>query len=493
MGPGLRRDTASTRVAARAARAWAPVAALLALSASAARAQARDSLVYQVTIQPTAARAEVEARLRMRPGSVVALDAPASTGGAGTSVTSIAGWDGGGRTLDLRKTATGYSVVLGPDGVVRLHYALAFLHGVPDGSTAAGLDTVHLYAGTRGLFVAPDPTALRKTATHYPAVTVRMTAPPGWRVVSGWPDDDAGLHPGGGDELLGGTLAAAADFRLYEGAVGTARWRVAVRGRRYFADSTLVRAVDAGLASGAATLGPVPVPLVTYTADLGRKGRMSGSLQGTASIGLVWEPSEILARARKHDLFHETLHLWFGGVMVTERWWTEGVTDYVAARLLSTSIGTPDDLAYLCFQSLRNYQAIGHRTRYSMAEESRLGLAGDNTELLVYRKGMLAGLMLDAELRRSSHGTRSLDDLSRELLAVAAHRGTRRVSEAEIRDSAIALGGEEMRAVWDRVVAGTSLLTEGDVVSALRDVTGRTFPVPVLEAKRRKTFRAAAP
>jgi predicted metalloprotease with PDZ domain len=466
---------------------------LLTVSMRAAHAQARDSLTYRITIQPLSARAEVEARLRMHPGTVLALDAPSSRGSAGTSITSIAGSDDDGRPLEVRRTETGYAVTVAADSTVWLRYTLVFLHGVPDGSTGAGLDTARLYAGTRSLIIAPDPTSLRKSGARYPVVSVRVSAPAGWRVVAGWPEDDAGFHPAGGDELVGGTLAAAPDFRWYEGTAGGARWRLAVRGRRYFADSTLVTTIAAGLAAGAATLGPAPVTLVTYTADLGRKGRMSGSLQGTASIGLVWEPSEILMRARKHDLFHETLHLWFGGAMETERWWTEGVTDYLAARLLAGSIGTADDLAFLCFQSLRNYQAIEHKTRYSMTEEARLGIAGDNTELLVYRKGMLAGLALDAALRRSSHGERTLDDLSRSLLALAGHRGSRRVSEAEIHDAAVALGGDEVRAVWDRVVVGRSLLTEGDIVAALRDVTGRTFPVPVLQAKQRKALQRAAP
>ena len=162
--------------------------------------------------------------------------------------------------------------------------------------------------------------------------------------------------------------------------------------------------------------------MVTYTGDLGRKGRTSGSLQGKNSIGFLWEPSEVLELARSHDLFHETLHMWFGGLMESERWWIEGVTDYVAARLYSAWQERPDDLAYLCFQSLRNYQGIEHRTRLTMAEENNRRMGGDNTELLVYRKGMLAGLLLDAAIRQGSNDRRSLDDVSRRLLQIAQTR-----------------------------------------------------------------------
>jgi predicted metalloprotease with PDZ domain len=220
---------------------------------------------------------------------------------------------------------------------------------------------------------------------------------------------------------------------------------------------------------------------------------MSGSLQGTASIGLVWEPSEILALGRIHDLFHETLHLWFGGALETERWWVEGVTDYLAARLASEWRTNPQDLATLCFQSLHNYREIAHHTRYTMAEENRRRIGGDNTELLVYRKGMLAGLLLDAALRRGSDGRRTLDDLSRALLAESGQRRSRFLREAEIRAAAVRLGGAEVAAVWDRVVAGTEALTEEDVRVALRAVTGRVFEAPAPLSKERKELRSESP
>jgi predicted metalloprotease with PDZ domain len=207
----------------------------------------------------------------------------------------------------------------------------------------------------------------------------------------------------------------------------------------------------------------------------------------------VWEPSEILALGRTHDLFHETLHLWFGGALETERWWVEGVTDYLAARLLSEWRGTPEDLAFLCFQSLHNYRAIAHAGRITMAEENRRRIGGDNTELLVYRKGMLAGLLLDAAFRRGSDGRRTLDDLSRGMLAAAGQRRSRFVPESEMRAMAVRLGGPEVAAVWDRVVSGTEILSEEDVRVALRVVTGRTFDAPAPLSKERKELRREEP
>jgi predicted metalloprotease with PDZ domain len=277
---------------------------------------------------------------------------------------------------------------------------------------------------------------------------------------------------------LGTIVAAGTDFRVYRDTVDGRDRVLAIRGRRYFTDSALAAVVDAGLRRGANAFGPLPLASVTYASDVGRKGRTSGSLHGEATVGLVWQPGEVLELARAHDTFHETLHFWFGGALEAERWWTEGVTDYFAARLYAEWKERPEDLAELCYQSFRNYLAIEHRTRLTMSQEARRNLPGDNTELLVYRKGMLAGLLLDAAVRRGSGGRATLDDVARSLLARSSRRSSRRVSEDEIRAAVLEAGGREAARAWERVVASAQPLTERDLLAALREVTGRELPPP---------------
>jgi predicted metalloprotease with PDZ domain len=473
--------------AARAVLAWL----FLLVPARAACAQAaRDTLVYSVAVVPIDAHLSVEARITA-PAGLVLLVAPPAAGPAGTHVAGLAATDDRGGPLEVRHSGSAWTIALPERGAVRFRYRLDFHHRVAEGSTGSGLDSLHLYAVTRSLFVAPDPTAYRKTGQAYPVVHVHVIPPGGWHTVAGWPggDDSEDYAPESGDALFGATLAAAPDFRFYDGMAGHTHWRLAVRGHRYFADSALVDAIRAGLGLATEMLGPAPTPAVIYTSDIGRKGRTSGSLQGTASIGLVWEPGEVLELGRAHDLFHETLHLWFGGALETERWWIEGVTDYVAARLYGSWQHSPEEFAHLCWQSLRNYQRIEHRTRMTMTEENRNHVGGDNTELLVYRKGMLVGLLLDAAIRRGSRGHSTLDDLSRSLLALAAPRRAHSVREAELHDAAVVLGGAEVERVWARVVTGTELLTEDDVATALQVVTGRTFTPPPLAKTRKELMR----
>jgi len=443
-----------------------------------------DTLLYNLSLIAGGSHVSVEARLTRTAPGPVALASPPMAGPAGTRVAGFAATDDRGRALEVRRAGRSW-VVMSTGGPVRFRYRLEFQRRVSESSTGSGLDSSRLYGITRGMFVAPDPVAFRKTGESYPELFVSIIAPPGWQVIAGWPQQAGVYRPANGDELLGSTIAAAADFRIDSGRVGSTSWRLALRGRRYFTDSLLREIVVASLERSAAALGSVPVPMVSYTADLGRKGRTSGSLQGTASIGLVWEPSEILETARGHDVFHETVHLWFGGAIEAPRWWTEGVTDYFAARLWAEWRGEPADLAELCFTSLRNYQAIEHRTRLTMAQETRQGIGGDNTELLVYRKGMLAGLLLDAAIRRGGSG-RSLDDVARRLIARARLRASRTVRDEDIRAEVLAAGGRPAAEMWDRIVAGTAVIVEEDVRQALEIVTGRRIEPPTRLAKAPK-------
>ena len=363
-------------------------------------------------------------------------------------------------------------------GALRFRYRLDFQDSVAVSSSGASLSDDRLYAVSRSVFVAPDPAFYRESKRPYPLVRIHVAAPSGWHVVTGWGVDEEVFGAPGPEPLLGTIVAAAPDFRVYRDTASGTPLVLAIRGQRTFGDSQLLGVVAATLRGASRLLGPVPVPRVTYISDLDSNGHTSSSLQGLASVGLLWEPGQPLQRARIGDVFHETLHLWFGGAMVADRWWTEGVTDYFAARLLAEWSDHPDAVAALCRQSLRDYQRIRYHTSMTMREEQRNDVLGDNTTLLAYRKGMLAALLLDAAIRRGSAGQASLADVARRMLAAAGRSPARRVSAAEIRNIAVAAGGAGVARVWRRVVDGTAPLVETDIGDALRVVSGAPPPPP---------------
>ena len=118
------------------------------------------------------------------------------------------------------------------------------------------------------------------------------------------------------------------------------------------------------------------------------------------------------------------------------------------------------------------------RTALTMAAEARTLPGGDNTVRLVYRKGMLAALLLDAAIRRGSHGSSDLDAVARTVLAAARERRTHFVREAEIGAAVAAAGGRTAQREWARVVTGTEAVTARQVAAALRTVTGTDLPPP---------------
>jgi len=453
--------------------------AALAIGAGAARLaaqQAPDTAVYNLAITGVRPHLAVEARFVGPDAGLLFLTTRSAATGA--EVDGFGASDDRGGPLPFQRTGDGFAITNVQGGPVRFRYQVSFSDSVASASTASGLDTTRLYAVARSLFVAPDPVLYRKTGHAYPVVRVVFLLPPRWRLVADWDTIGEALAPRSADDLLENAVAAAPDYRYHTGTAGGAEYVVAVRGHRAFTDSALVEVVRQSLERGARALGPVPVPRVLYISDAGRKGRTSGSLQGTRTIGLLWEPGEMLERARSHDTFHETLHLWFGGVMESERWWTEGATDYFAARLYADWRGDPSQLASLCYESLRNYEEIPHRATMTMATEARTLPGGDNTVRLVYRKGMLAALLLDAAVRRGSHGSADLDTVARELLATARTRRSRTVSEAEIGEAVARAGGRAARREWERVVTGTGPITAKQVAAALKEVTGVDLPPP---------------
>ena len=124
----------------------------------------------------------------------------------------------------------------------------------------------------------------------------------------------------------------------------------------------------------------------------------------------------------------------------------------------------------------------------TMDEEQHQGVPGDNTSLLVYRKGMLAGLLLDAAIRRSTDGRASLDDVARQMLTLARSSGVHQVPDARIRAIAVGVGGSGVDRMWRRVVEGTDLITEAEVTDALRAVTGLPVTAPAAIAKEQKVL-----
>lgn len=178
-----------------------------------------------------------------------------------------------------------------------------------------------------------------------------------------------------------------------------------------------------------------PFFLVTLVPDERKDRHSLGGTALTDSFALFLSREVTLAPGSDeagrvaHLLAHEYFHRWNGGKVELEKpeqlgyWWSEGFTDFFARRiLLRCGLFDPREYVHRVNESLENYwkSPVRHEPNARIAADfwKRHDVAD-----LPYRRGDLVALLLDHEIRATSDGARSLDDLFREILQRAREHG----------------------------------------------------------------------
>lgn len=143
-------------------------------------------------------------------------------------------------------------------------------------------------------------------------------------------------------------------------------------------------------------------------------------------------------------------------------WFSEGVTNTVADLMLLRA-GLLDERGYLdrlasAITTLQNRPA--HRTQ--SVEESSLDTWFDGypsyrapeRSINYYNKGEIVGVLLDLKIRQDSRGKKSLRDLFRDMNQQYARQGKFFADSEGVRVSAEMLTGTDLRAFFQRYVAG---------------------------------------
>lgn len=140
-------------------------------------------------------------------------------------------------------------------------------------------------------------------------------------------------------------------------------------------------------------------------------------------------------------------------------WWLEGVTDYYAHVFLARSgFYTEEDLYN---QILRNYNAVmanaAHTTVSPYESSFRVGEANNGRgnssgyQISYYQLGLLAGLILDTELREVTKGKYSLDDVERDLFQQTKDWKPG-FAEDGIRKTLVKYGGAALGQMYDEII-----------------------------------------
>lgn len=140
-------------------------------------------------------------------------------------------------------------------------------------------------------------------------------------------------------------------------------------------------------------------------------------------------------------------------------WWLEGVTEYYAHVFLARD-GQHTE-ADLYGQIMRNYNAVqnnpAHLTISPYASSYRVNEANNGKgnsqglQISYYQLGLLCGLVLDAELRSTTHGKATLDDVERDLFKQTKDWQPG-FPEDGIRKTLVKFGGAHMGEFYDQVV-----------------------------------------
>jgi predicted metalloprotease with PDZ domain len=184
-------------------------------------------------------------------------------------------------------------------------------------------------------------------------------------------------------------------------------------------------------------------------------------------------------------LAHEILHLWVPNALALSgdyAWFYEGFTVYQSMRV---SV----ELGYLTFQdyldslarAYDSYLALRGQDKYSLVEAS--ARRWDGSSGLIYHKGMLVAALYDLNVRQSSRGKRSLDDVYRTLFRQRRTGvGSREGNAAVISALDIIAGGSDFS---QRYIESASPL---DLTTALK-----TFGLKVEREGARTRINTAAP
>ncbi len=160
-----------------------------------------------------------------------------------------------------------------------------------------------------------------------------------------------------------------------------------------------------------------PTPYHLFARVLPVMGERSQGIGQPASFLAAIGPRTPFAGRVKINIAHEMLHRWIGlrlrfaGPDGTHFWFTEGFTVHYASELMRRAglLDHEEFLADLNGRATRHF--ANPRAAASNAEIARDFFVDDAVSVVPYTRGALYAAELDAAIRRTSSGQRSLDDI----------------------------------------------------------------------------------
>ena len=170
----------------------------------------------------------------------------------------------------------------------------------------------------------------------------------------------------------------------------------------------------------------------------------------------------------KLAVIHEMLHFWnaetFRYQSGREQWFNEGVTEYYAFRIaLRLGLIGKDEIPARLGLPVGYYLNDGGIGSLSMSEAGEGQRKGQHY-FLVYCGGLVAGMMLDYDIRLHSRNTKNLDGLMRAMY-LAFNRTDRKYTNADVLAELNKFAGKDYTEFFNRHIIGKEVIPVGQYFS----------------------------
>lgn len=271
-------------------------------------------------------------------------------------------------------------------------------------------------------------------------ITYRV--PAGWKVASAnTPTGDPHTFTAPGYDVLADQPADLGAFRRDDRVVAGVPIGVVLVGAGKENAQPFVDNVFRIAAAGIKVFGGAPFPRYLFHFRFGQRGGGQGLEHGNGTV-IALGSRALRGTSGLSLVAHEFVHAWnikrvrpvrlgpfdyTQEVRVKDLWWSEGVTEYYAPRLLVEAglQSRPFWYAYLA-RAVTELQNNPARARVTLEQASLKAWEGGSEGfdgLSYYNKGMLVGLLLDIEMRTRTQNRVGLDDLMKHLLQQAQTSG----------------------------------------------------------------------
>ena len=342
--------------------------------------------------------------------------------------------------------------------------------------------------------------------------TLRVEAPPGWKVATGLPAVAGGeqnTFRAENFDVLYDSPFEVGTFKTLAFEVKGIPHRIVIEGEGNYDAERMRRDVQRIVEVEAEMMGEIPYRDYTFILNLRPSG--GGGLEHLNSTALIHTRFGFQTVSDYRDFLslvaHEFFHLWnvkrirpdaLGPFDYTKEnytkllWVAEGFTSYYEKIFLRRAglISTTDFLT-LTAKDIQDLQNTPGRLVMSAEEASfdawvkyyRTDENSVNSQISYYDKGALLGMLLDLIIRQRSNGARSIDDVMRHLYTEYYKKG-RNYTPEDFQRACELSAGSSLEDFFKRYVRGRDELDYNAALSGIGlrlDTTGASLPTPPVE------------